>query len=359
VSAQFDFPSIVLTQSAAQIHNLLHNYPGAIGKETLDWNLRALKIPYDGLDDLLVNFVGLSLPTWGSIQSSLVEFNAPIRVRFSEECKLFDGKLNIVIEDFDSESPERVSVGLIQGAGKSVVGRDSVELENEDWTRAGGCLMARKEISVGDVSHVGMFLQLRGYGVDVLHLRDPSAYPTNPRMLAYRHFDEGLNALSVYLGGEGKDPSADFEIGVSLLLHFCGLTVGVYGRVKRLQSEVDLVAFAPFSNHVVVAECTITDLDVNEKLSKFSRRAKELREVLHDFTIIPLVFTALERGKVSQSDFEKAKREGIGVVTSDEIADLVTLAAQQKGVNKSLGYLYSLVPKEDTFFSIGQETEIA
>lgn len=131
--------------------------------------------------------------------------------------------------------------------------------------------------------------------------------------------------------------------------------VGPYGRVKPIQEEIDLLAFAPHSNHVIAAECTAADLDVNEKLSKFSRRVKELSERLGDFIILPLMFTALERGKVSESDLEKAKNEGIGVAAAEEIEELFRIAAEQRTLNEALRYLYGLIPQESAFFSAGPD----
>jgi hypothetical protein len=122
--------------------------------------------------------------------------------------------------------------------------------------------------------------------------------------------------------------------------------------VKAINEEIDLIAFVPPSNYVLAVECTIKDLDVNEKLSKFSRRVKELQERLAEFSIVPLIFTTLERRKISESDLKKANTERIGLVASEEIQHLIEMTRQQRQPNEVLVYFQNLLPEdsESSFF---------
>ena len=206
--------------------------------------------------------------------------------------------------------------------------------------------IGHKEVSVDNASSVVIFLRFRGNTLDKRRVNDPFALDKNPRIQAYDYLDEDLNKLKNYLRGKGKDPAEDFEIGVGLLLHFFGFNVAPYGRVKAINEGIDLIAFVPPSNYIIAVECTIKDLDVNEKLSKFSRRVKELQERLAEFSIIPLIFTALERAKISESDLKKANTERIGVVAFEEIQKLIEMTIEQRQPNEILVYLQNLLPED-------------
>jgi len=301
-----------------------------IGINLLDWQLRSLEFPYDGLDDLLISFLEVPKPSWGRvIESSLVEVIAPIRLRLGDGCKLYKGKLDIYVEAVSYEKLDDITIGLIE-IGNNSQRRSSHVLTKTDCKKVENRFIIHKKMSVDEAYSVIVFLRFRDNALDMRVIVDPSLLLKNPRILAYSHFDENLNVLKDYLEGKGKGPLKEFEIGVDLLLHFCGFNVGYYGQIKRIQEEIDLVAFVPTSNHIIAVECTTKDLDVNEKLSKFSRRVKELQERLVKFSTIPLIFTALERAKISKSDLKKAKDERIGVVAAEEVQRLLEMAGQQR-----------------------------
>lgn len=158
--------------------------------------------------------------------------------------------------------------------------------------------------------------------------------------------------LNDYLLGKGGDQSKDFEIGVGLLFHFCGFNVGPYGRVKALQAksiqeEIDHLVFAPPGNRIVAIECTKKDLDIDGKLSKFSRRVKELRDLLPGFDIIPLVCTPLSKTRIATSDIQKAGKEHMGVIAAEEIQAILEMAGQNKKPEDILEFLNGLVIKPD------------
>jgi len=349
VGQGLDFPTIILGASGERIEGLLRYHPEALDGMSLDWRLRALDPPYDGLNDLLAGFVGFPKPPWGAVtDNARVELVAPIQVRFGEQCKFLAGELTVHVEAFDYENPPDISVGLIERHRNLPPRRSSHRLASGDWAKVNNLLVARRKLPAAGGFAATIFLRYGEVAIDAVTLRDPLAPVENPRMLAYGQFDQDFEALRKCLKGEGRDRSADFELGVELLLHLCGFNVGPYGRVRAIQEEIDLIAFAPHSNHVVAAECTIADLDVKEKLSKLSRRVKELGERLGDFVILPLMFTALEGGKVSESDLQKAKTEAIGVAAAEEIAELLRIAAERRAPSEALRYLYGLIPKEES-----------
>jgi len=355
-SIDYEFPTIVIGKRGESIFDLLHNNAEAIGQDHLDWQLRSLESPYEGLDDLLISFLEIPKPSWGSVrESAFIEVLAPIRVRLGDGCKLSQNRLDIYVEAVGYEKLNEISIGLIERSGNATLRRISITLTETDWRKKEDHPTLHKIVNVEGATLVVIFLRFRGNSIDMLTVNDPFALLKNPRILAFSHFDEDLSVLKRYLWGKGKVSSDDFEIGVSLLLHFCGLNIGHYGGVNGIKEEIDIIAFVPFSNHIVAGECTLKDIDVNVKLSKLSRRGKELKERLIEFLITPLIFTALEGAKISKSDLKKAKEERIGVVAIEEIQELLEMAGQNRPLNEILNYLQNLVPEDlESFFKRDQ-----
>ena len=95
-----------------------------------------------------------------------------------------------------------------------------------------------------------------------------------------------------------------------------------------------MLFFAPSDSHIIAIECTKKDLDINGKLSKFSRRVKELRELLPTFTVISLVCTPLSKAMIAKSDNQKADNEQIGVVAAEEIQAILQWQGKIKILRK-------------------------
>lgn len=359
--ADCNFPTFILSKSGESIQNLLSVHPDVIEQETLDRKLRCLDVPYDGLDDLFTSFLQIPKPAFGrALESTLVDIIAPIKIRLASGCRLTQSKVTIIVEAVGPTKLNNASIGLIDFSDK-VVGRRSYELIESDWSRDGDCFIARKEVILGNVSSAIIFIRFREDVFDRVVVNDPAMLLNNPRILAYSYFDENLTILRQYLNGS---KGTEFEIGVGVLLHFCGFNVGAYGRVKgekgtsSIQEEIDLLAFTPFSNDVVAVECTTKDLNPREKISKLSRRVKEIRERLPEFLITPLIFTSCKKDLISTSDLTKANTEGIGVVASEEIQELLKMTEAQKQPNEVLGYLQGLIPKDfwESVFKAGLTT---
>ncbi len=343
------FPTILLQGWGEHLHNLLHSYPGAPGREHIDWSLRSLAAPYDGLDDLFVTYLEVPKPTWGhALEASLIEVVAPIQARLSGECSFHGGTASIVIEAIGAWNPTDLSIGVI-AVGEPVT-RASHAFTDDECTISDGGLRAKKTLEFNHSTSIIIFLRVMGHSIDTITLRDPIALLGNPRIRAYTHFDPELSTLREFLDAKGKRPQEDFEIAVALLLHFCGFNVALYGRVGKIEAEIDLIAFSPASIHVIAAECTTGDIDVNQKLTKLSRRVMDLRKTLPDFAVVPVLVTALDNAKITRTDLQKATNEGIGVAASEELKELLDLAGQQKPVNEVRAYLAGLIENQRSLF---------
>ncbi len=339
VQGDLSFPTALLEIRGEQIHRLLQDRP-----EALDWRLRALDTPYDGLDDLLVGFVGLSKPSWGrTTETAVIQVVAPIQVRLGEGCQLSRGKLNIEVEAIGYESIDDVSVSMIAAGRTAGLQRVSVGFNRGDWQGHGTSRVAYRQLDLGDTTSATLFLRFRQNALDATTVADPAGLLDNPRIAACSHFDRDLNRYQLALRGEGRDRSGDFEIAVATLFHFCGFNTGPYGRLPGIQEEIDVVAFVPGRPYIVAAECTVAEIDANEKLSKLSRRSKALRETLPGFSVCPLLVTPLARRDITDLDLAKATAEGIGVLAAEELEELLELAGGRLEPAEMFGHLASLV----------------
>ncbi len=343
----FHLPYILLQRSGEAIHNLLHSHPEVPERETLDWKLRSLPTPYDGLNDVFGSFLGLPSPPWGAVtESTVVHVVAPIPFRFLGDCELLKGRLTIAVEAIELARDDNLSIGVVEFSGGRILRRSSYDLSKDGRTVQDRRFVSRTQLTVRDASSVTIFLRVRGMTIDTLSLADSSVLPQNPRITAYSHFDREMATLRTYLQGRGADRSGDLEVGVALVLHLCGFNVGLYGRLKGVQEEVDLIAFDPSSKNVIAAECTIADLDVKEKLSKLSRRVRELARALPGFDLMPMIVTALPSASIATSDRQKAMTERIAVIAAEEINELLEMAGRQVRPEDIATHLASLIPSE-------------
>ncbi len=345
-----EYPHMSLDHSGAAFHHLLNTHDQALLQDELDWKLRSLETPYNGLQDLLINFLGTSRSTYGPIQSSFTEIVAPLGLRLGNESTLSNGKITVHVECISIPKSDNISIGIVALSGTSPANRISQSLDRSDWRGSAGVI--HKEISVGAASSAIIFLSFKGEALDMQTVNDPAALLKNPIILAYNHFDQDLCVLKDYLLGKGGDQSKDFEIGIGLLFHFCGFNVGPHGRVKALRSrsiqeEIDHIIFAPSGIHIIAIECTKKDLDIDGKLSKFSRRVKELKDLLPTFSVTPLVCTPLSKTIIANSDIQKADKEHIGVVGAEEIQTILEMAGQNKVPEAILEFLNGLIKKPD------------
>ena len=192
----YPFPYIQLYAAGTALHLLMYNYPGALQQHYFDEKLKAAEHPYDGLEDVFINFFGMSKKPGGNVaQSAFIEVMAPLPMQWGESCALMKGKLTIEVLSTQKETDNDVTIGLIEYSGPSVKNRTSHFLKSTDWIHKENCFIANKDLSLKDVSSVVLLLRFKENAIDHITLRDPYAFNKNPRILAYSHFDEHLSEV--------------------------------------------------------------------------------------------------------------------------------------------------------------------
>jgi hypothetical protein len=331
-----------------------NNIFSSIDKEYINKELHICNIPYRGLNDLFQNFIEVLDQYYSIPEPPFIEVVAPIKVRLiTSDCKLSGNEITICAEAIGYDDLKDISIGLIEYYQNKPVNRRRVTLPEAKWVKKGSNRTMKKEIKGSVITSAEIFLRFRGEYINDLIVKDPSAVLENPRIKIYNHFDANLTILMQYL--ESSDANI-FEKGIALLLYFCGFNTGSYGLMKgkrgisSIQDEIDIIAFTPDNSttgsYIIAGECTTQDINANEKISKLSRRVKEIQKLLPEFTIIPLIFTTLENDHILELDVKKAEQEGIGVAAKENIVELLEMAKQmtwlQKQQDKILTYIRKL-----------------
>lgn len=290
-------------------------------KKELEWELRGLEQPFDNFDDLVSSFLGLprtsAFDQYGSCFILLV---APISIRFSG-CHIAEDNVQLAVEASEQVDLSNVEIRAIESCVGGPVSRRSIRFPDSST------LVVNVPKSVATASHVTAYLCLRGIVIDTIEANDIRALKFNPRVNACELIDTDLEYFKQCLLGKGKDKGADFETAISFLLHFLGFSVAHYGQIEKYKDGIDIVAFVPGKELVLAVECTLQEPDVKNKLSKLVRRSLELSEKIGQGKgVSPVLFTALSQERLAKGDIERATKERIVLLTSEDSETLLSMA---------------------------------
>jgi hypothetical protein len=156
----------------------------------------------------------------------------------------------------------------------------------------------------------------------------------NARVISYLHFDPELKALTKQLSVRHKD-SKRFEWGVAMLLYLAGFDTSWLGYPgDLLESEIDVLAFAPDLAIAIAAECTVSSGDIAKKVADLQRKVAELGEVLEDWEIATAIFTNLRLDGLAHHVKEAATEQGVLLIPWEGIMDILSL--MKKGSPRKL-----------------------
>ncbi|MCK4443985.1 MAG: hypothetical protein KAW09_05545 [Thermoplasmata archaeon] len=156
----------------------------------------------------------------------------------------------------------------------------------------------------------------------------------NARVISYLQFDSDLKVLEKELNPQKRD-SKNFEWGVSMLLHLAGFDTSWLGYPGRLmESEIDVLGFAPDLLTVLAVECTVSSGDIAKKVADLPRKVSELGEVLKDWEIETALFTNLRLEGLAHHTKEAAANQGVLLIPLEGIMRILSLV--QKGTPTKL-----------------------
>jgi len=314
-------------------------------RSQLEARLPSLKTPFSSLQDLATDFIG-SAPWADPWSSSAAEVVAPVAIRFSQG-SVIGGQLEFQLSIQGGHSATAVEIGTIFSTGTKalrrgkIVARKLKKVSHKPDVLAGSLEIPRS------VETVLLLVSYRGEEVDRLQVFRGAVSGVNPRMAAQEVVDPGLKTFSQGLAGEGtgeqkKVRGKGFERSVLLLFHFLGFSC--ISTFPETTDSADVLAFTGVPGELVLIECTTDAPDLRNKIGKLSTRKRHYDRNNPPLRVIPVVATSLAKEYVSPVDLERARKEGVTVLTASELQELTRVANRGDTPPTVLEYFRSIAP---------------
>ncbi len=303
--------------------------------DKIETALRASKHPWDGFDDLYTGFGNVSPNFARSRAIRLIEVIAPIAVWITKASIQQDNRLTVEVK----ASPA-ISVGdAVLSAIGYFEGNTQERIQSE----------SRKLISPGHFSfHVTFSQRLllvkgilvyRKMDVDRVELLGKPRLEVNPRLVIIQ--EDGPEA---FLESLRKENDKLFEQKISNLFHMLGLSVGHYGKLA--DNNPDLLAFSNSNDWVLVVECTEREPDINNHFTKLATRTKLIPAKTPNTKAYSVLVTKFPRSMLNETEKDRAMKERVSVVTSDDFESLLKMAIEGPTESKVLERIREMIPSE-------------
>lgn len=300
-------------------------FPGNLVAEArtgrIDSALRAAKPPWNGLDDVRKRFLGFRESGWGGRDDARVEILAPTYLRLGPTTEIRGTDVHIDVQGEGTVRSEVLEASVIatmpDGSTRPVAEpnplvSDETPIPTEWYVRF-------PETPVEATVH----LLFEGVDVDTARVLGPVPLRADLRVRLMERFGVTPQDLRKQLAqqkvGGTKVWNESQQVGfLQQVLFVAGFsTVPMTGR-----DAPDLWAGLPGSGPWIVVDCTQREADQNNKITKTANRAKEI-EALPGLSGLAVVATLLKRDEVNPSDEETAAREGVAILTLDDLEELV------------------------------------
>lgn len=313
------------------------------GRPNIDFVLRSLPEPYDGLEDL---FISLSLNLDGADnQARIVIFGDTPIMLDRDTSKLSSEELHLEVKLASGIDHKEVRVGyrLIPDAPTS---RTSIMGTALTWTDDESLSRGKIDIPMKDVTAAHVFVSYRDQAFDKWWVANPDRH-LNFRVATYEPFDVGRAVLRDALGESADRKAGDLENGIGILLSLCGFSVAQMGQISRLREGPDLIAVTPRGEVLIVEVTTTGVLDTKDKLSKLVSRSQQLKQHLAKsgwghLPVQPVIVTSSPRKQLS--DLDKAKANGIAVAALEDTVALFERLVVPQDVSEVFRAIGQLVP---------------
>lgn len=296
----------------------------ATDSRQLDWELKAGNIPFDSLDELLIQCGLPALTQMGD--STVLEIVAKSPAWISDKSTITGGEVRI-----ECHVANALDIGRIRVSYKVfqkdfvVVDRASVSGSTLEWQQENDTKIGICRVPVGDAPLLQAFLSYAGISLHQWWITDPQKH-LNPRHAIHQVFDEDMELLKMMLLKPESDKPYAFEGAVSTLCNLLGFSVVNYGRIPKLQKGPDIIAVTPAGN-IGVIECTVGLLNENDKLAKVVQRTTLIKGKLTaagygHLQILAAIVTPLSRKEVV-ANLEVASKQNIAVICKEDIEKLL------------------------------------
>lgn len=324
----------------ARGHDSIQDICKLAGIRSINWELRNCSFPYIDIDDFVKeNFDYDGDEKFREGYSSYVEINAPLKMYFTDECFFGGNKLHIELVAEMPTVSKKASIQYIATSFDGSLERRNFSVDPRSWQDNDGIYRYIKNYHLINSQHVHTYCHYGDKPIGIGYFENTKRPVRNSRMILHMTIDQELKLIQEQIHDKSSNRSNKFESAISWLLHLCGFAVINYGSIAKSTNFVDLVAFSSYENIIFVIECT-TDLpDTKNKLSKLHKRAKELEKELPDVTLIPILFSQLERKVISPAEIRKAHDNDIGVFTIDDFTKLIEICTCDQPEDKVMEFL--------------------
>jgi hypothetical protein len=322
---------------------LLSSSLGTRPLEQLDWELKAAKIPFYNLDELLT-YCGL--PTLSQIgDSTMLEILASPPGWIDNGSTIRKNEATIDCRIASALDIRKIALGykIFQ---KDSVRRESTSGSNLEWKQESDWRIGRCQIAVGEAPLLQAFLSYERVCLHQWWVTDPQKH-LNSRHAIHQVFDRNSDILKGILLQPEANKADAFENAVSALFNLLGFSSLNYARLPRLQDSPDIIAVTPNGN-IQVIECTLGLLDKGDKLAKLVWRTTQIKEKLAlaghgHLQIQSAIVTPLSRDKV-EANLKAASENLIAVICREEIEKLLMQVTLPQNPEKIFQEIKALMP---------------
>lgn len=294
----------------------------SIRQALFDWELRAAPTPYDGLQELALEY--LQGPLRSNANVEVVAFNVAA-VDGRSVIHGTNAKLGIFLAH--GLATDNVTLGYRIFSQGRVETRAMIQGSAMQWTGTGDHQYGSAEIVVPIAAVLHCYASYSGMAQHFWWVSDPETVQ-NPKRAVYNLFDNKLEILSDFLskaGGKGRD-ARDLEFGVAWLLWMLGFSVAHLGGTDKTQDAADLIATTP-AGHFAVIECTTGLLKADNKLPLLVERTARVRRVVDasnnkHVRVLSVMVTSRTRDEI-KADVEQAEKLGILVISRENLEQAV------------------------------------
>jgi hypothetical protein len=333
-----DYLTFVLQGRGRQVAEFVATEDSDYGSRVLFGNER----PFEGFSDLMRTLFAVTYDFDLPGMPAMLTVLAPSYARI-ESAEQIDGQnLSVRIQGPPQSGASSFRLNSIMRALDGSAQRSSLEFTNAQRIDAPGYARFVTKVRLARAPLVDIFLLFRGERVDEMRLVLPIRDTPNPRLVAHLLFDDEGEKLRAYLFPETPKASAGFQMAVSWLLHFCGFEVASYGvPPAKLNDEIDLLAFVPFTKAVMCIECKATELKT-DKLVLLANRWAKLKAALADYDIVAAAATALDHA--TEPEQKQARGLNISILTKIELEEMLTMAQRHASAQEIMEYVRRKVP---------------
>lgn len=310
----------------------------------LDWELKAAKVPFDSLDDLLIH---CNLPTLQQMgDSTMLEVMAKTPGLIGAGSKIENGKARIECRVSSALKAQDIRIGYQVFQKGSIAKRAGLDGSNLRWRRENDIRIGVCQIPVGAATLIKVFLSYKGVNLHETWINDPQKQ-LNQRQALHQVFDNDLELLKRTLLEPESDKPQLFEGAVSMLFYLLGFSTANYGKIPKLQRGPDVIVVAP-SGNVGVIECTVGLLDEKDKLAKLVQRTKLLKDKLlasgfGHLQAQSIIATPLRRGEII-ANLDDAAKYDIAVISKENIEELLRQVSLPLNPERLFEYTKGLIP---------------